>query len=89
MNDAQLEAAKGLKQHIRKIRWELETWEKDLTTPRRLAYMQGSNGNAERIYDARDLESSVPVDIFEGFRAAAIASLQLQLQNLERQFNGL
>lgn len=81
MNEAQLKAANKLKDEQHKIRRELEVWEKELTGPHKLGYLQGWNDN-----HATKLETSIPAEIFNGFRAASMNALRLRLADIEKEF---
>lgn len=81
MNDAQLKAATKLKEEYRKIKQELEVWEKELTGQHKLGYLQGWNNN-----HPVELETSIPAEIFHGFRTASMNALRLRLADIDREF---
>jgi len=81
MNEDQFKAASNMKEEQRKIRQELEVWEKELTGPHKLGYLQGWNNN-----HATKLETSIPAEIFHGFRAASMNALRLRLSDIDRAF---
>lgn len=63
---------------------EIEIWERELINRHKLGYLQGWNNN-----HPVKLETSIPVEIFNGFRTASINALKLRLAEIEREFEAI
>lgn len=84
MNDEQYEKAQGIKAKIRAVEKELMIWEERLTSPSRLGYETTHGSYPNRHF--MELETTVPKEIFDGFRMAAISSLKIQISELRAEF---
>jgi len=81
MNDEQFKRATQLKNEKFNISKELEVWERELTKPSKLGYLQGWNNN-----HATELKTNIPVEVFDGFRLVSMNALKLRLTEIEQEF---
>jgi len=81
VTEEQQAAANENRKKRHQIEAELEIWLNQLTRPKRLAYLQGWNSE-----HAAPLNSSVSEPVFVGFRAAVIADLKKQIEELDAEF---
>lgn len=79
-----LSKANKLKEERNKIASELDIWERELTSPAKLGYLQGWNKN-----NPPELESNISKELFEGFRRSAINELKLRILVIDEEFDKL
>lgn len=81
MIEEQFKLADKLRRERIEIERELQIWDADLCTASQLAYLQKWNSN-----HATKLETKIPSEIFDGFRAAAMNALRLRLMEIAAEF---
>lgn len=84
MDNETLTKANKLKEERNKLARELEIWERELTSPEKLGYLQGWNKN-----NPSELESSISKELFAGFRRSAINELTLRIFAIDEEFGKL
>lgn len=84
MTEDQLRFANKLMSERNKIKAELEVWEKELSDKSKMAYLQSWNNN-----HATKLDTKISADIFNGFRAASMNDLALQILEIDREIAGI
>ena len=77
MNDEKLKAANQNRRRKSEIEKEFEIWERELTEPRKLGYLQGWNKDHPVA-----LNSCVSEELFNGFRLAVMVLIGNQKKNL-------
>ena len=82
MNDEKLKAANQNRRRKSEIEKEFEIWERELTEPRKLGYLQGWNKDHPVA-----LNSCVSEELFNGFRLAVMNELRLKLNQLDAEFS--
>jgi hypothetical protein len=81
MTDEQYRKAGKMKDERHDIKRELEVWEKELTKPSKMGYLQGWNN-----LHPTELETKMPVEIFDACRTATMNALKLRLTEIESEF---
>ena len=84
MNEEQYDKAKRLREERFKLEKELNIWHNDLTSSDGLGYLQKWNS-----LHAVPLKSSMPSEVFDGFKSSVINSLKVRLAEIEDEFNDL